>query len=231
MDLFGICVEIGPYRASYWSGSVHFCKLFSYVTDSAEQNPNCHFAPWARMLIPRGNQSIISGRTFLYLWICRSDRLFIYFTNLRDSMLGKQKGWSVSLTMSLNASKLPYEVTKWSQWITSQWVCSIKSRPSVAVGLFLLRVGSGWMGFFCRTRKRLLCFCFVLLFFTFFMLNSYLGKLICICGQGIQQYFLSVSGHSLVRRSKGTINSSCTALVWTQSSSTDEDQTLISHFW
>lgn len=90
--------------------------------------------------------------------------------------------------MSLNASKLPYEVTKWSQWITSQWVCSIKSRPSVAVGLFLLRVGSGWMGFFCRTRKRLLCFCFVLLFFTFFMLNSYLGKLICILLREINLY-------------------------------------------
>ena len=129
------------------------------------------------------------------------------------------------MTTNLNPRKLVYGVTKWSQWVISQWVCSVKSRPSVHLGLFLLRVSSFLLDFFLMELEY---WCVFVLFLMFFLLNSYSGKLICICCKGIQQYFLSFQVQ--LRKSKGLINSSYIALVWTQSASTNEERTLTSHF-
>ena len=65
------------------------------------------------------------------------------------------------MTTNLNPRKLVYGVTKWSQWVISQWVCSVKSRPSVHLGLFLLRVSSFRLDFFFNGTRILVCFCFV----------------------------------------------------------------------
>lgn len=119
---------------------------------------------------------------------------------------------------------------KWSQWVTSQWLYSIKSRPSVH--LLLLRVGSvagSFFFFFNETRRLVCCYVLVLMFFMFFMFHE--GYWSASVGKGIQQYFLSFSGTSLVIKSKHVINSSYIILVWTQRASTDEEQTLTSQFW
>ena len=119
---------------------------------------------------------------------------------------------------------------KWSQWVTSQWLYSIKSRLSVHLGLLLLRVSSVAGSFFFLMKQE--DWCVVMFWFLCFSCYIHVSWriLICISGKGIQQYFLSFSGTSLVIKSKHVINSLCIILVWTQRASTDEEQTLTSHF-
>lgn len=131
----------------------------------------------------------------------QASRLFILGT-LRASSLSKQKGSSLCWATILNPRKLLYEVTKWSQWVTSQWLCSIKSRASVHLALFLLRVVvwlDGRVFFFLMEIED--WFVYILFCFPYFsccILTR--GNLIHIFGKGIQQYFLSFAGHSLLKQ-------------------------------
>ena len=73
---------------------------------------------------------------------------------------------------------------KWSQWVTSQWLYSIKSRPSVH--LLLLRVGSEAGSFFSfNETRRLVCFGS----YVFHVLHVSWRILICISGQRYSTVF------------------------------------------
>lgn len=81
----------------------------------------------------------------------------VYFINLRDSSLSKQKGWSVSLATESQ------QITVWSHEMVTiddiiMGLQHIKSRPSLCLGLFLLRVCGGWKGFYYRASKGLVYF-------------------------------------------------------------------------